>query len=119
VVSWDLAVSDLGHGDGEGGDVVVRRGGRVGGEGAVNGTQEGARRAARHVEAVDDEFGEAGPDAAPAAGEEAGARGCWKAVEAAENVVQENVGDAADAVGAPRLPHAINRCAQRLIRALG
>jgi hypothetical protein len=65
----------------------------------------GRVRSERAVDGVEDELGEIGPDAAPAAREGAGARGGGNRAEAAQDAMQQLIGEAADVVfPAPSLP---------------
>lgn len=75
--------------------------GGVGVEGGVDGVMEdrgGRHRGAVRIAAAEDELGHVGPDVAPAAGEEAGARGGCGGWEEEEDAVQDLVGEAADEV---------------------
>ena len=74
--------------------------GGTGCEASVDGVQErGQRQPPRRIEAVpEDELRQWGPDVAPAAGQHAGARGGVGGAEADQDLVQQRVGEAADAV---------------------
>jgi hypothetical protein len=79
------------------GDVEAADGRRViGVEGAVDGVE--ARGPWMVVAGAEAEVGQVGPNAAPAAGEDAGARGGTGGPEAEEDAAQEVVGEAADTV---------------------
>ena len=92
--------ADVGGGQGDEQAIEGRRG--VGVEGGVDGVDERGRaggRRRRRVGAVnEDELGHVCPEVAPAAGEHAGARRGAGAAEADQDVMQQLVGEAADAV---------------------
>ena len=79
------------------GDAEVLEGrGKVATEGGVDGGRERGRRCRWWRDEV--ELGQVRPDVAPAAGQHAGARGGVGGAEADQDLVQQRVGEAADAV---------------------
>ena len=79
------------------GDAEVLEGrGKVATEGGVDGGRERGRRRRWRRDEV--ELGQVRPDVAPAAGQHAGARGGGGGAEADQDLVQQRVGEAADAV---------------------